>query len=127
MKHTCDLPPFVVGLVLKGPVMKKLILITIIFIATSCTPNRLDEGLITIGLPQKKFLSYWGLPTSQKMQSGKQVMEAGIGSGGGFFFKGTNNYDVWNYENKVFLIFHRRRVIGYDTKCSRIEIKKLCK
>ena len=75
------------------------------------------EGLLTLELPQTSFLDVWGKSTRTLAMTGDQVIKAGISGWGGFYFKGGEMYEMWQYDsNQTNLIFHDQKLVAWQTE-----------
>lgn len=80
--------------------------------------DNIRAGMLTLGLHQQAFIDVWGNPTrTATASSDEDVIRAGInGYGGGFFSKGKDTYEVWEYADKhTLLCFSDRELISWKT------------
>ena len=74
------------------------------------------QGLLISGQDRRAFLDLWGPPERTSSITGDDNVRADWGGGGGFFFKGKEVYDVWEYPQKgVTLVFCRGRLTTWKT------------
>ena len=78
--------------------------------------ENIQDGLLTLDLPQDEFLDVWGKPTHTSALSGDEIIKAGIAGWGGFFFKGRQMYEKWDYQDKhTELVFYERKLVAWRT------------
>lgn len=113
--------------------MRNLIIIALCFFSASCAKDgvsndrmRIQEGMLTMNLPQPAFMAEWGKPDRIYVTSGDDIIKAGWGGGRGSFFKGKETYEVWVYEvKKTELVFNRkRRLAAWKSELSVRELAK---
>jgi len=84
------------------------------------------SGLLQIGLHAESFQQVWGNPTRTKIISGDEIMKAWSGGGGGGFYKGKAQFQVWNYEDHGIELFfttgRKATLAGWNTKKTTQEI-----
>jgi hypothetical protein len=85
----------------------------------------LRQGLIELNFKQQTFLDEWGPPDHTSVTSGDEIMQAGISAYSGFFFKGRQTYEVWDYKSrKTSLVFFRKKIAAWKTDASTQELAK---
>jgi|SRR5258708_18297259 len=109
--------------------MKTALLAAIaVVILVSCAAvqdrQKIQDGLLTMGLRQSAFLEEWGKPDRTHVTSGQEIMRAGWSGGGGSFFRGKETFEVWVYEKrKTELVFNRRKTLaGWQTDATVREL-----
>ena len=113
--------------------MKKLIplivLLTLAFVlgcAMAKHRKYVRDGLLVTGLNREAFLLEWGSPERTTTITGEEIMKAGQGAVGGYFFKGKQTYDLWTYEKKgVELVFLGLSLVAWRTEKTVEELKTL--
>jgi len=87
---------------------------------TSCAAfharQDLRDGLLVLDLPQRDFLAIWDRPTRTSAISGDEIIKSGIAGWGGFFFKGREMYEMWEYEGRqTRLVFYDKKLVAWKT------------
>lgn len=78
--------------------------------------ENLRQGVLSLELSQQDVLNTWGAPTHTTAMSGDQVIKAGIAGWGGFFFKGRQMYEIWDYTPRAAtLVFYDRELVAWKT------------
>jgi hypothetical protein len=103
-----------------GRQIARMLILAIALLASSCAGfqerKTVRQGLLALDLSQASFLDVWGKPTRTLAMTGDQVIKSGIGGWGGFFFKGTQMYEMWRYEDKqTNLIFFNQKLVAWQT------------
>lgn len=87
------------------------------------------SGLLQVGLHAESFQQVWGNPTRTTIISGDEVMRAWSGGGGGGFYKGKAQFQVWNYESHgielIFTTGRKATLAGWNTKKTTQEISTI--
>lgn len=77
----------------------------------------LRQGRLALDTSQASFLNVWGNPTHTAAVSGDEVVRLGIAGWGGFFFKGRQMYEMWEYDaRQTQLVFYDRRLVAWKTQ-----------
>ncbi len=89
-------------------------------VLSSCTGFRhrenLRNGLIVLDLTQSDFLSIWERPSFTQAISGDEIIKSGIAGWGGFFFKGREMYELWDYrQRETQLVFYGGKLVAWKT------------
>jgi hypothetical protein len=105
-----------------GQLIRKSILLLIIAstMLAACADFRAREnlrhGLLALELSQRDFLSIWGNPTHTSAISGDEIIKSGIAGWGGFFLKGREMYEMWEYEDRqTKLVFYSQMLMAWKT------------
>jgi hypothetical protein len=108
--------------------MKKILVVMIAVLLVSCgtlrDQEKIQDGLLTLGLRQAAFLSEWGTPDKTYATTGQDIVSAGWNGSGGSFFKGKETFEVWVYDaRKTELIFGRKKsLVGWKTNATTKEL-----
>jgi len=91
--------------------------------------ERVRQGMLMRGLSRDAFEDVWGLPTRTYTITGDEITQAGWGAtqtvGGGFFFKGKQAFDVWEYAGRgVTLVFDGGSLVAWKTDKTVEELRE---
>lgn len=85
--------------------------------------EQIRQGFLVRGLRREAFLDVWGTPTRTGTATGEEITSAGITWGGfanrsgsvargdGFFRRGRERFDVWEYADLGVTLFFSGRVL----------------
>jgi hypothetical protein len=111
----------------KEIVMRFIVLFAVLLTVSACATDnqRVEEGVMMIGIRQSAFLDVWGKPARTSVTSGQEVMRANVGNQyvQGSFFKGRETLEVWEYpDRKTVLIFSNKRLRDWKTDATTSEL-----
>jgi len=106
----------------------RIALVLMAWALTACVSKEVRElrqGIIELNTKQQTFLEEWGPPDHTSVTSGDEITQAGVSNYGGFFFKGRQTYEVWEYKSrKTSLVFFRKKVAAWKTDATTQELAK---
>ena len=80
-----------------------------LFLLSACAMARhreyVRDGFLMTGLNRNAFLSEWGHPTRTYSTTGEEIAHAHWNIAGGSFARGKQQYDVWEYDSDITLVF----------------------
>lgn len=102
------------------PTFRLLLPCCLVLLMTACADFRarenLRDGLLVLGLTQRDVLDIWDTPTHTTAISGDEIIKSGIAGWGGFFFKGREMYEKWDYApRQTQLVFYQQRLVAWKT------------